>query len=141
MISSALGIATTQAEIGTTRRVDLRARKTTGISRTVETDRAIAHRTAHVRLEVLLDTQLNTAANAASSANKSMKPLHAERFKLGGPPTLTELENTGLPQSAEPAAETSFLCAFVGEAGRPEDGAGMVIGCAKTMVLPVGLGG
>ncbi|POM73052.1 Hypothetical protein PHPALM_10138, partial [Phytophthora palmivora] len=56
--------------------------------------------------------------------NNVDKSLHAKRFKLGGPPTLTELEFSGLPQSAELAVEADFVFAFVGEAGWPEGSVG-----------------
>ncbi|GMF35750.1 unnamed protein product [Phytophthora fragariaefolia] len=47
-------------------------------------------------------------------------PLHAEQFKPDGPPTLTGLDEAGLPQSAEPVAEMKYILAYVGKAGRPE---------------------
>ncbi|GMF47135.1 unnamed protein product [Phytophthora fragariaefolia] len=53
-------------------------------------------------------------------ARRPPGPLHAEQFKLGGPPTLTGLDETGLPQSAEPVAEAKYIFAYVGKAGRPE---------------------
>ncbi|GMF54510.1 unnamed protein product [Phytophthora fragariaefolia] len=53
-------------------------------------------------------------------ARRSPGSLHAEQFKLGGPPTLTGLDKTGLPQSAEPVAGAKYIFTYVGEAGRPE---------------------
>ncbi|GMF41165.1 unnamed protein product [Phytophthora fragariaefolia] len=47
-------------------------------------------------------------------------PLRVEQFKLGGPPTLTGLDEAGLPQSAEPVAEAKYIFAYVGKAGWPE---------------------
>ncbi|GMF21128.1 unnamed protein product [Phytophthora fragariaefolia] len=66
-------------------------------------------------------TQCTSVASAANFASKRPPgPLHAEQFKLGGPPTLTGLDEAGLPQSAEPVAEAKYIYAYVGEAGRPE---------------------
>ncbi|GMF46710.1 unnamed protein product [Phytophthora fragariaefolia] len=53
-------------------------------------------------------------------ARRPPGPLRAEEFKLGGPPTLTGLDEAGLPQSAEPVAEAKYIFGYVGKAGRPE---------------------
>ncbi|GMF53777.1 unnamed protein product [Phytophthora fragariaefolia] len=53
-------------------------------------------------------------------ARRPPGPLRAEKFKLGGPPTLTGLDEAGLPQSTEPVAEAKYIFAYVGKAGRPE---------------------
>ncbi|GMG17443.1 unnamed protein product [Phytophthora fragariaefolia] len=53
-------------------------------------------------------------------ARRPPGPLRAEQFKLGSPPTLTGLDETGLPQSAEPVEEAKYIFAYVGKAGRPE---------------------
>ncbi|GMG17541.1 unnamed protein product [Phytophthora fragariaefolia] len=66
-------------------------------------------------------TQCTSGASAANFVSKRPPgPLRGEQFKLGGPPTLTGLDETGLPQSAEPVAEAKYIFAYVGKAGRPE---------------------
>ncbi|GMF23359.1 unnamed protein product [Phytophthora fragariaefolia] len=57
------------------------------------------------------------------SRERAQRPpgsLHAEKFKLGGPPTLTGCDEAGLPQSAEPVAEAKYIFEYVGKAGKPE---------------------
>ncbi|GMF62387.1 unnamed protein product [Phytophthora fragariaefolia] len=67
------------------------------------------------------DTQCPSVASAANYVSKRPPgPLRTEQFKLGGPPTLTALDETGLPQSAEPVAEAKYIFAYAGKAGRPE---------------------
>ncbi|POM66459.1 LOW QUALITY PROTEIN: Hypothetical protein PHPALM_17677 [Phytophthora palmivora] len=49
---------------------------------------------------------------------------NVDKSKVPDPPTLTGLEFSGLPQSAEPVVEANFVFAFVGEAGWPEGSVG-----------------
>ncbi|GMF53788.1 unnamed protein product [Phytophthora fragariaefolia] len=74
-----------------------------------------------VQLVAARSTQCTSVASAANFISKRLPgPLQAEQFKLGGPPTLTGLDEAGLPQSAEPVAEAKYIFAYVGKAGRPE---------------------
>ncbi|GMF59975.1 unnamed protein product [Phytophthora fragariaefolia] len=49
--------------------------------------------------------------------HRPSRPLYAEQFKLSWPPTLTGLDETGLPQSAEPVTEAKYIFTYAGEAG------------------------
>ncbi|GMF52082.1 unnamed protein product [Phytophthora fragariaefolia] len=66
----------------------------------------------------------NSNSATARRDSRDNHPAHrddrTERFKLGSPPTLTGLECTGPPQSAEPAVEANHVFAFVGKTHRPE---------------------
>ncbi|POM78055.1 Hypothetical protein PHPALM_4465 [Phytophthora palmivora] len=64
------------------------------------------------------------ASFVKNNADKAKLPEGTPRSLHADPPTLTELEFSGLPQSAEPVVEANFVFVFVGEAGWPEGSVG-----------------
>ncbi|POM67578.1 LOW QUALITY PROTEIN: Hypothetical protein PHPALM_16395, partial [Phytophthora palmivora] len=66
--------------------------------------------------------------NNVENPGRTPRSLHAKRFKLGGPPTLTELEFSGQPQSAEPVVKANFVFAF-GKQDGPRDRLGRTKEC------------